>query len=66
VPRFGISTALSLVVNTVLMFLDTLPEPGRLALVGICLISGALLLRKILIRVQPVLDPARKADAQLK
>lgn len=62
----GISGALTPIVNNVLMFFDALPEPGRLALVGACLISAALILRKILIRVQPVLDPTRKVDAHVK
>jgi hypothetical protein len=53
-------------VNTAIMYLGTLPEPGRLALVGFCLIVGALALRKILTRFQPVLDPAQKANAQAK
>jgi hypothetical protein len=48
------------------MFLGTIPEPGRLALVGLCLIVGAVVLRKILTRFQPVLDPAQKANAEAK
>jgi len=48
------------------MFLSTMPEPGRLALFGLCLFVGALVLRKILTRFQPALDPARKADAEAK
>jgi hypothetical protein len=63
---FGTVTALLPFVNTILMFLDTLPEPGRLALVGVGLIAGALILRKIFSRFQPVLDAAPKADAQAK
>lgn len=48
------------------MFLDTIPEPGRLALVGVSLIIGGLLMRKVLIRTQPTLDSAPKADVQVK
>ena len=64
--RFGSKTALSLTVNIALMFISTIPEPGRLALFGFSLIVGALVLRKILTRFQPVLDSSRKADAQAK
>lgn len=48
------------------MFISTIPEPGRLALLGTSLIVVALVLRKVLTRFQPVLDPAHKADAQTK
>ncbi len=63
---FGTKTALSLGVNTAIIFLHAIPEAGRLALVGLCLIVGALVLRKILTLFQSVLDPARKADAEAK
>jgi hypothetical protein len=53
-------------VNTVLIFFNTMPEAGRLALVGLCLIVGALVLRKVLTLFQTVLNPARKADAEAK
>jgi len=41
-----------------LTFLNALPEPGRLLLLGLALISGALLLRKILIPRPAALDGA--------
>jgi len=31
-------------------FFDSLPEPGRLALIGLVMILGAVLLRKTLVR----------------
>jgi hypothetical protein len=63
---FGHKTAFSLGVNTALVFIGTIPEPGRLALLGLSLIVGAVVLRKVLTRFQPVLDPAHKANAQAK
>jgi hypothetical protein len=62
---FGIRPAPYLIVRMALIFLDTLPEPGRLALIGLALIVSAVLLRKFLIRVHPALE-SPKADVQVK
>jgi hypothetical protein len=59
--NFGNKTALSLGMNAALLFLHTIPEAGRLALVGLSLITGALILRKVLTLFQSV-----KADAEAK
>jgi len=53
-------------VNTAIIFFNGMPEAGKLALVGLCLIVGALALRKILTLFQTPLNPARKADAEAK
>jgi len=53
-------------VNTAIIFLNNMPEAGRLAVVGLCLIVGALVLRKILTLFQSVLGPTRKADVEAK
>jgi hypothetical protein len=63
---FGNKTALSLSMNAALFFLHGIPEAGRLALVGLSLIAGAMILRKILTLFQSALGPSRKADAEAK
>ncbi len=50
----------------VLTILNGLPEPGRLALIGLTLIVVAFILRKTLLRVHPGLDSPSKAEAQTK
>lgn len=49
-----------------LFIFSTLPESGKLALIGVGLITVALLLRKIVVRIQPALHASAKADAQAK
>jgi hypothetical protein len=42
------------------------PEPGRLAIVGLGLIFGAILLRRILLPNHPVLEGHSKVDVAAK
>jgi hypothetical protein len=63
---FGILTAPPLAVRIALYILGTLPESGKLALLGLSLIITALLLRKIMVRDQPALNSSVKAGGQAK
>lgn len=49
-----------------LAMLNSLPEPGRLALLGLGLIMGALFLRKLLLPAHAALEASPKADATAK
>jgi len=59
---FGTLAAISVFVHLLIVSLDMLPEPGRLAIVGLGLIFGAILLRRILLPHHPALDSHSKAD----
>ena len=48
-----------------LAMLEAVPEPGRLAMLGVGLIIVAVVLRRILIRVHPALTTPLKANSQL-
>jgi len=63
---FGIEAATICSMTLTLTFLNSLPEPGGLALIGLSLIIAAYVLRKSLIRVHPDLDATSKAEAQPK
>ena len=52
------------VMPSLLAFFGSLAEPARLALMGMGLIFGALLLRRLLIPVQHTLRGPAKVDAQ--
>jgi hypothetical protein len=65
-PQFGILTASYRSVRIALSILGTLPEPGKLALLGLSLIIAALVLRKIMVRFQPTLDASVKAGGPAK
>ncbi len=45
-------------------FVDSLPEPGRLALIGFAMILGAVLLRKTLFRARPHVNSTPNVDVQ--
>jgi hypothetical protein len=63
---FGTQAALvQIVMDIILSFFGSLAEPTRLALVGGILITGALLLRKLLLGTASLREPA-KADASAK
>jgi hypothetical protein len=46
------------------MFLDSLAEPGRLALIGLVMILGAVLLRKTSFRAHPHLNSTPNVGVQ--
>ena len=63
---FGNLTAPIGSVRIALSILGTLPESGKLALLGLSLIVAALFLRKLLVRFEPSLDASAKASGQSK
>jgi hypothetical protein len=52
--------------NLVMALFNTIPEAGRLALLGIGLISSAFLIRRILSSAQAGVNATAKADARAK
>lgn len=63
---FGNCHACSYDMDSALSFLSAISEPGRLVLLGFCLIGGALFLRKLLFPLHTALDPASNAHEQAK
>lgn len=63
---FGMLLALTASMKIAFLIFSTLPESGKLALIGVSLITVALLLRKIVVRIHPALHAPAKADAQAK
>ncbi len=46
----------------IIVVFEAVPEPGRLALMGMGLILTAFVLRRVLTRVRPALDTPAKSD----
>lgn len=55
-----------MLVQTALLLLDGLSEPSRLVLLGISLIAGALVLRRLLLPVHAELGSTSKVGARSK
>jgi hypothetical protein len=60
------SGCLCIAVHSILTIFDTLPESGRLAVIGVCLTVAALLLRRILLPSSTPLNGSSRADVALK
>lgn len=61
---FGTRPAFCWSMSAVVVFLLNIPEPGKLALVGLCLIGSGLIVRKVLTLFQPALGAPDKAGAK--
>ena len=53
---------MGMIMGMIMMVFEAVPEPGRLALMGMGLIVIAFVLRRVLTRVPPALDTPAKSD----